>query len=121
VRVGIDVVETSRIAKSANRPNFLERVFSTEELALCTAKRNPIESLSARFCVKEAFGKALGTGVRGFSLCEVSTLNDPLGCPYVVLTGNAKELARGYAVSVSVSHTKEYATAVVVLTPTTQG
>ncbi len=115
MRVGIDIVETSRIAKSITKPRFLERVYSTEEISLCNSKKNPVESFSARFCVKEAFSKALGTGVRNFSLNEVSTLNDPLGCPYVVLSGDAKELAKGFKVSVSISHTKEYATAIVIL------
>lgn len=115
MRVGIDIVETSRIAKSITKPRFLERVYSKEEISLCNSKKNPVESFSARFCVKEAFSKALGTGVRNFSLNEVSTLNDPLGCPYVVLSGYAKELAKGFKVSVSISHTKEYATAIVIL------
>lgn len=115
MRVGIDIIETSRIAKSISKVHFVERVFSKDEIELCNSKQNPIESFSARFCVKEAFSKALGTGVRNFSLNEVSTLNDNLGCPYIVLTGEAKELAKDFKISVSISHTKEYATAIVIL------
>jgi holo-[acyl-carrier protein] synthase len=115
VRVGIDLVEVSRVAKSLDRPHFMERVFSKEEIALCQTKPNPVESLSARFCVKEAFAKAIGTGVRDFKLNEVSTLNDALGCPYVVLSGKAKAIAEGLEVSVSITHTKEYASAVVIV------
>lgn len=111
------MVEIARVAKSVSKPHFVERVFSKEEIELCYSKKNPIESFSARFCVKEAFAKALGTGVRGFNLNEVSTLNDSLGCPYVVLSGNAKSLAQGLEVSVSITHTRDYASAVVILSP----
>lgn len=115
MRVGIDMVEVSRVGKSLTKPRFIERVFSKEEFELCQSKTNPVESLSARFCVKEAFAKALGTGVRGFNLNEVSTLNDAQGCPYVVLTGKAKALAQGLDISVSITHTKDYASAIVII------
>lgn len=50
---------------------------------------NP-ETIAANFAAKEAFAKALGTGVRGFSLNEVSVLRGELGAPYIKLAGNAK-------------------------------
>lgn len=112
--VGTDLIEIARIKKSACRPGFIERVYSKEEIALYEKrKRNP-EILAGRFCVKEAFGKALGTGVRNFELNEVSTLNDELGCPYLVLTGDALKAAGDRKFSVSITHTKEYASAVVI-------
>ena len=65
--------------------------------------------------MKEAFGKAIGTGVRDFELNEVSTLTDELGRPYVVLSGNAKKIAGDKKISVSITHTNEYAQAAVIL------
>ena len=62
-----------------------------------------------------AFGKALGTGVRDFELNDVTTLNDKLGAPYIILTGKALEIAGDKNISVSISHTKEYATAIVII------
>jgi len=115
MRVGIDIVEISRIKKSIQNPRFVERVYSLDEIELCKSKKNPVESFAGRFCAKEAFSKALGTGVRDFSLNEISTLNDDLGCPFIILSGNAKIIAKDYKISVSISHTKEYATAIVIL------
>ncbi len=74
------------------------------------------ETIAANFAAKEAFAKALGTGVRGFSLGEVSVLRDRLGAPYFLLSGRAKQLAeeRGLAFSVSLTHTDALAAAFVV-------
>ena len=122
---GIDLVEISRIAKSIENPRFLERVYSPEELELLRSRAkdgialhlspSAVNTAAANFCAKEAFSKALGTGVRGFALCEVSVLRDELGRPYFSLTGNAKKLVEemGLTLSVSLSHAKDYATAVV--------
>ena len=63
-----------------------------------------------------AFSKALGTGVRGFSLREVSVLRDKLGAPFLSLSKKAAQLAQGYEISLSLTHTTHYASAVVILT-----
>jgi holo-[acyl-carrier protein] synthase len=114
--IGIDLIEIKRIEKSLKNPHFLEKVFSEKEQAIILRKNHPAETAAGRFCVKEAFGKALGTGVRGFELSEVETLNDELGCPYIVLYGKAKEIFNAKfpnaKISVSISHTAEHATAV---------
>lgn len=115
MRTGIDIIEIRRIEKSISNRHFIERVYSPEEIEICERKKNRAESYAGRFCVKEAFAKALGTGVRGFELSEVSTLSDSLGCPYISLKGKALELAGDYKFSVSISHTKEYATAIVIM------
>jgi len=115
MQVGIDLVEIQRLKKSVQIPGFIQKVYSKDEIALYEKRKNSIEVLAGRFCVKEAFGKALGTGVREFELNEVSTLTDELGKPYIVLSGNAAEAAKGKQISVSITHTKEYASAVVIL------
>ena len=68
------------------------------------------------FLRKRAFAKALGTGVRGFPLAEVELLRGSLGEPSLHLSGAARRIAqeRGLTFSVSVTHTKEYAAAVVI-------
>ena len=115
MNIGIDIIEISRIARSITRPRFLEKVFSERERELFERTGNKPETIAGRFCVKEAFAKALGTGVRGFELYEISTLNDELGAPYIVATGRAAELLGNRKVSVSISHSRDYATAVVLL------
>ncbi len=114
MNVGIDIIEVKRIEKSIKNPKFVSRVYSEDEIKIISQKKNA-ETAAGRFCVKEAFSKALGTGVRDFELKEVSTLNDELGRPYIEVTGNAKKLLNGRNTSVSISHTSEYATAVVII------
>lgn len=116
VTTGIDILEIKRIQACMENPRFMTRVFSAMERELFAQKRNHPQTVAAHFCAKEAFSKALGTGIRGFSLDEVSLARDSLGKPYFVFTGRAKELAEGsgYQFSVSITHTKEYAAAVVV-------
>ena len=113
VSVGIDLEEVGRIRRSLENPRFCARVFGAEEAAQLAGRGFPAQSAAACFCAKEAFGKALGTGVRGFSLREVQLLRRPSGQPY--LRGRALELARerGLSFSVSVTHTREYAAVVV--------
>lgn len=114
--VGLDMVEIKRIQKSMALPRFLEKVFSLAERELFASRSFSPQTVAANFCAKEAFSKAIGTGIRGFSLDEVSLLRDELGKPYLVLEGRAKEISDrlGLSFSVSVTHTKEYASAVVI-------
>jgi holo-[acyl-carrier protein] synthase len=112
--LGVDMLEINRIEKSALNPRFLSRVFGERELAIYKARGNPASFLAANFCAKEAFSKAIGTGVRVFELKDVQLLRDELGKPYLELSGKAKDLSGNMDFEVSVSHTKEYAIAVVV-------
>ncbi len=114
--VGIDIIEISRIKKSATNPRFLSRVYGVRELELYNERGHSPGFLAANFCAKEAFSKAIGTGVRGFELKEVQLLRDSLGKPYLSLSGAAERLAesRGLAFETSVSHAREYAAAIVI-------
>ena len=112
--VGIDLVEVARMEKSLQNPRFITRVFGVSEQALLTGPRR-FERAAANFAAKEAFSKAMGTGIRGFSLSEVEVLRDGLGAPYLCLSGAAAELARGRGLrfSVSLTHERGMAAAVV--------
>lgn len=114
--VGIDLIEIARIKKSIENPNFLARVFSPAELKFFSERSFAPQTIAANFCVKEAFAKAMGTGVRGFSLNEITVLRDVLGAPFIMTEGKAKELleSKKLRLSVSISHTENYATAVVI-------
>lgn len=111
--VGIDMVEIQRIEKSLESERFINRVYSKEEQELLLKRNFKAETAAANFCAKEAFSKALGTGVRGFSLNEVSVLRDSMGAPYFKLSGNALKLAGSRTFSVSLTHTKDTAAAFV--------
>ncbi len=115
IALGIDLLEIDRIRRSLESPRFCSRVFGPQELEQLSARGFPPQSAAACFCAKEAFSKALGTGVRGFLLTEVQLLREPSGRPYLSLSGSALRLAeeRGWRFSVSVTHTKQYAAVVV--------
>ena len=117
---GIDLTETERIKKSCQNPRFIARVFSAKEQEYFASKRNPYPSMAAAFAAKEAFSKALGTGIRGFELNEVSVEHDPLGAPFFTFTGHAAEIVRQRKLSFSLSltHTDTVAAAFVVAAET---
>ncbi|HHW46515.1 MAG TPA: holo-ACP synthase [Clostridiales bacterium] len=114
--VGIDLIEIDRIKQSVENQKFISRVFGEHEQFELLRKQNNIQSYAAAFAAKEAFAKALGTGFRGFSLNEIELLHDELGAPYLKLSGRALEIAeeKRLRFSVSVTHTDNYAAAVVV-------
>lgn len=114
MKVGLDTVEIARIEKSFEINSFFEKVYSPAERDFLGKKKNPYPSAAANFAAKEAFAKALGTGIVGFSLDEVSVLRDNNGAPYLELYGRAKELARGYKFTVSLTHTSTLASAIVI-------
>ncbi len=115
IKTGIDLVSIKRIENSIKNPRFLQRIFSKEENLLFLKKDFKAETIAANFAGKEAFSKALGTGFRGFSFNEVEILRDELGAPFIKLSGKAKELAKGYIMSISLTHTEIDAGAVVVM------
>lgn len=116
--IGIDSIEIDSIENSIKSSRFVERVYGElelSELELCGESQKS-QRFAALFAAKEAFSKALGTGIRGFSLNEVEVLHEENGKPYLYLSGNAKELAQktGYNFEISITHTKSVATAIVI-------
>lgn len=113
---GVDLLEIRRMSRSLQNPRFVRRVFGPRERRELEAKGFPVASAAAAFCAKEAFAKALETGIRGFALTEVELLHNRQGAPFLALSGRARTLAeqRGLRFAVSASHTKEYAVAQVV-------
>ncbi len=114
--IGTDIIEISRIEKAINRTKiFKEKVYSKKEIEHIEKKKNSYVSYAGRFAAKEAFSKAMGTGVRGFLLKDIEILNDELGKPVVYLYNEIKKLAEGLKIQISISHSKEYAVSTVVL------
>ena len=119
--IGIDVIEIARIEKALERhPERMKaRLYTADERAYCEARANPLLHYAARFAAKEAFSKAIGTGMaRGFGWQDAAVLNHEGGEPHVVLSPRGEEFlrARGAArVHVSLSHSNTVACAVVVI------
>ncbi|MBE6827690.1 MAG: holo-[acyl-carrier-protein] synthase [Ruminococcaceae bacterium] len=108
---GIDLIEISRIEKALKSEGFISKVYGESELKELSVKK--AQSYAAAFCAKEALAKALGTGISGFKLNEAEVLHDEKGKPYFKLSGSALELAKGLSFALSITHTDEYAAAVV--------
>ena len=117
VGIGTDLVENRRLESWLTEPRLLRRYFSEKELADVGASHHPAASLAARFAAKEAFGKALGTGLRGLVLRDIETLRGTGGKPDLHLAGTARKAleARGARAHLSISHEAEYSLAFVVL------
>jgi holo-[acyl-carrier protein] synthase len=117
--IGIDVVHVERIRHWISVPGLVERFFHPEEIADARARGAGVSlSLAARFAAKEAFGKALGTGLAGIRLGDIQVVNDRNGRPEIVLHGTA--LARfgaagGARAHVSLTHERDNAVAVAII------
>lgn len=117
--IGIDTATVARLARSIARPGFEERCFSAGERGELDAggERARAQSAAARFAAKEAFGKAMGTGIAPSMLGEVALLHEEGGRPYLAFTGEtARRIkAMGLDAHVSVTHEGGFATCIVVL------
>ena len=114
IRIGTDLIEIDRIRLALDRLGFRDRCFTADEQAYCETRRNPAESYAARFCGKEAVGKALGCGVL-FTWKEIEIVGPPK--PGVTLSGRTLRFAervgmRDIDVSLTHSHTMAAATCV---------
>ncbi len=118
IGIGSDIVKIARIYDACKNDRFLNEYFGEDEKEFLRAKKNMAPSAANNFAAKEAFSKALGTGVRGFSICEVEVLRDELGKPYINLCGKAKSICEELGVKrihVTLSNTDDDAVAFVVL------
>lgn len=113
MRVGIDIIEISRVEAVVARrgERFLHRIYTDRELELCHDRG---EALAACFSAKEAVMKVLGMGAKDIGWREIEILADQRGAPEVHLTGRARERAAELGlgeIAISLSHSKEYAVA----------
>lgn len=114
--IGCDIIEIQRIADADKR--FLDKHFTEAERELFQKKKNAAQTIAANFAAKEAFSKALGTGIRGFSLNEIEVLRDEFGKPYINIYGDAEEMCEKLGITnifVSLSHSKELAISYVLI------
>jgi len=120
VGLGIDIAEIDRIEAAITRHGapFLERLFTPEEVAYCERFKNRYERYAARFAVKEATMKALGTGwSRGVRWRDIEVMREPSGKPGLRLAGVAREIADRMGVkqiSVTITHSGNLALAQVI-------
>lgn len=113
--LGNDIIEIARIRASISRhkDHFLNRVFTPSEQQYCLKHADPAPFFAGRFAAKEAIVKALGTGFSdGLSWLDIEIKNDPSGKPEVFLSAAANLRFGNPTLLVTISHCKEYASAV---------
>jgi holo-[acyl-carrier protein] synthase len=116
LRTGVDMLEIERLRETMERhgEHFLARIFTPAEQAECGVN---YPSLASRFAAKEAVSKALGTGIGDVGWQDIEILRAESGAPVLSLHGYAERLATQLGLktwSVSLSHTREHAIAMVV-------
>ena len=117
--IGNDIIEIERIEKAILREGFKNKVYTQKELKNIEKRGNRVETYAGIFSAKEAISKAIGTGVREFSLTDLEILNDDLGKPYVIVSEKLdkiiKDKKEDYQIEISISHSKKYAIAMAII------
>ena len=120
--VGTDIIQVNRLKKSLNKKLFLSRIYSKQEILKCKRSKVNSNCFAKRFAAKEAFSKALGTGIsKGISFNEIVVLNEKSGKPYIKLINKTKKIVERklkkkiYKISLSIADEKDYAVAFVTI------
>ena len=122
--IGTDIVNIKRIDRSLKKYgfNFKNKIFSKKEIIYCEKKKNSSAFYAKRFAAKEAFSKALGTGIRkGVNLKNIEISNNIHGKPFILLKGNVanylkkKVKTKKYDIHLSLSDDKPWAQATVII------
>ena len=119
VGIGNDIIEIERIEKAISKEGFKDKIYTQRELENIKKRGNRAETYAGVFSAKEAISKAIGTGVREFSLTNLEILNDDLGKPYVVVSEKLDKIIKSkkedYQIEISISHSKKYAIAIAII------
>jgi len=119
--IGTDIVYVDRLKKFKKNKNFLEKIFSKEEISKCSRLINSINCYAKRFAAKEAFAKAIGTGIsNGINLNEIIVMNEKNGKPFIKIKGKTmkvikKKFKKKIKIALSLSDEKKYAVAFVTI------
>ena len=121
--VGTDIANIKRINKSLKNKEFVKRLFNKDEIKRCNNQLNKANCYAKRFAAKEAFSKAIGTGIsKGINFNEIIVHNSKLGKPYIKLLGSTKKIVnkilnkKRISIYLSLSDDKPFAIATVILT-----
>ena len=120
--IGTDIVKVSRIKKFAKKKSFITRLFNKKEVLKCKKTKNPSNCFAKRFAAKEAFSKALGTGIsKGINFNEIVVLNEKNGKPFIKLLNKTKKNVekkfkkKKFKISLSLTDEEKYAVAFVTI------
>lgn len=117
IGVGTDIIEIDRVERAINNnKNFISKVFSKKEIEMFNKRNMRSEVIAGNFAAKEAISKALGTGIKGFSLTDIEVLRDEFGKPVAHLNDVIENIInKKYRLNISISHNKTSAIAFAIL------
>jgi len=107
--VGVDIIEIERVAEIIEQygKRFYKKVYTDEEIEYCLSKAKPAQHFAARFAAKEAFSKAIGTGLgKDLMLKDIEIVRDISGKPSI----NTKKTIHD-KIMLSISHSDHYVVA----------
>ncbi len=120
--IGVDLVNNKRIKALINNKNFINRIFSKDELKFYKTSKNKINYFAKRFAAKEALAKSIGTGFRNdLNFKDIQILNDKIGKPYYFNSKKIEKIIRkrfrikNYNLFLSISDEKDYSIAFTIL------
>ena len=117
--LGIDIIEIARVKKSIDTygENFLNKVYTENEIKYCNSKFNKYQHFAARFAAKEAVYKALTSGWKeGLRWKDIEVQNDTSGMPSIKPSGRLQAfLSENSQLRLSISHSDNYVTAVAII------
>ena len=122
--LGTDIVNIKRLKKilKKNKNTFKTRIFSESEILYCDKKKNSASYYAKRYAAKEAFCKALGTGIRkGINFKDIEVINNNYGKPLIKLKGQTADFlkkkikSKKYSIYLSLSDDLPWAQATVII------
>ena len=120
--IGTDIIKVSRIKDALKNKTFLSRIYNITEITKCKKTKKSIGCFAKRFAAKEAFSKALGTGIaKGISFNQIIINNEKNGKPLIKLVGDTKKTVekklkkKRYKIILSLTDEDKYAVAFVTI------
>ena len=119
---GVDIVENKRIKSSLKNTNFINRIFTKNEINRSKKLNNKTNYYAKRFAAKEAFVKALGEGFRNnINFNDIDITNDKKGKPIINISRNIKNFLKKkfklskYEIFLSLSDERNHSIAYVII------
>ena len=119
---GVDIVQNSRIKSAIKNQNFIKKIFSEYEILMQHKRLNKVNFFAKRFAAKEAFLKALGTGLTsGISFKDITVKNNKKGKPKMIVSEKIKKIIykkfkiRKFNIFLSLADEKKHSVAFVII------
>ena len=120
ITCGTDIIEINRIKESIEKlgEHFLNKIYTKKEIEYCESKSNvKYQHYAARFAAKEAVFKAISNALENkFEITwqNIQIINEENGRPKIEFIDCNYEQIKN--IDISISHCKEYAVAMVIVT-----